>query len=118
MIRKSKKARQRARMVKQLDADARASVFDRDGHKCVRCNAPDRAVQWSHVFSRRHKNLRWETDNALSLCAGCHFWWHENPVMSGDWFKKNWPERYERILALFNADDRKVTVADMKEMLQ
>lgn len=118
MIRRSKKARQRARLVKELDATARRAVFERDGHECVRCHLPFTKVQWSHVFSRRHKNLRWELDNALSLCAGCHFWWHENPVMSGDWFKKNWPDRYEHILTLYNAENRKVTLASMKERLQ
>jgi hypothetical protein len=28
--------------------------------------------------------------------------WHEYPTLSGDWFRKNWPERHERILALYN----------------
>jgi hypothetical protein len=37
------------------------------------------------------------------MCAGCHRWWHEYPLLSGPWFKKNWPERSERIIAIFNA---------------
>jgi 5-methylcytosine-specific restriction endonuclease McrA len=103
MIRRSKKARARARQVSQLDLAARMEVFERDGHVCVRCRDPKRAIQWAHIFSRRHKNLRWEPDNALTLCAGCHMWWHQYPLLSVEWFKKAFPERYEAILAIFNA---------------
>ena len=89
-------------MVKALDDAARLAVFERDNHTCVRCQIPGRMVQWSHVIGRRHKCVRWELDNALTLCAGCHMFWHEYPTLSGDWFRKNWPERHERILALYN----------------
>ena len=101
MIRRSKKAKQCWSMVKQLDALARAACFERDGHRCVRCGSDK--VQWSHIIGRRHKCTRWELNNALSMCAGCHRWWHEYPTLSGDWFRKNWPERHERITALYNA---------------
>ena len=117
MIKKSKKARQRGRMVKELDAAARDEVFARDGFVCVRCKNPNRPVQWAHIFSRRHKNLRWEADNALSLCAGDHMWWHQYPLLSVEWFRKTWPDRYERILAIFNAGG-KVTMKDLAEKLK
>lgn len=42
--------------------------------------------------------------------------WHEYPTLSGDWFRKNWPERHEHILALYNAGG-KVTVKDLESML-
>lgn len=99
-------------MVKELDSAARQEVFERDGHVCVRCRDPKRSVQWCHVFSRRHKNLRWEVDNALTLCAGCHMWWHQYPLLSVDWFRSTWNERYEHILAIFNANG-KVRVPDL-----
>jgi 5-methylcytosine-specific restriction endonuclease McrA len=111
MIRRSKKARSRARQVSQLDLAARLEVFERDGHLCVRCRDPKRAVQWCHIFSRRHKNLRWDADNALSMCAGCHMFWHGNPVLAVEWFRKTWPERYERILSIFNSGE-KIRVQD------
>lgn len=117
MIRKSKKARQRARMVKELDAAARKEVFERDRFVCVRCNDPQRGIQWAHIFSRRHKNLRWESDNALTLCAGCHMFWHQYPLLAVEWFRKTWPERYERIMCIFNAGG-KVRVQDKFAELQ
>ena len=101
MIKRSKKARTRARMVRELDAAARLEVFERDGSVCVRCRDGQRAIQWAHIFSRRHKNLRWEADNALTLCAGCHMFWHQYPLLAVEWFRKSWPERYERIMGIF-----------------
>ena len=102
MIRASKKTRQRRRAKSELDAIARKEVFERDGHRCVRCGS-DKTKQWCHIIGRRHLCTRWEADNALTLCAGCHRWWHEYPSLSGPWFARNWPERHEHILALYNA---------------
>jgi 5-methylcytosine-specific restriction endonuclease McrA len=112
MIRSSKKARARRSVVIKLDALAREACFERDGHKCVRCL--NRKVQWAHVISRRHLSTRWELDNALSLCYTCHAWWHSYPSLSGPWFAKNWPERQEHILKLFNAGAK----VDLKALLE
>lgn len=106
-LRASKKTRQRRRLMKELDAEAREKVFERDGFKCVRCGKPN--VQWAHIFSRRHKALRWDADNALSLCNGCHlFFFHGEPALAMDWFRKTWPERWERILGIFNSGEIRV----------
>src|SRR5579872_5782654 len=102
----SKKARSNRRMVALLDADARKVVFERDGGVCVRCGDRSRAVQWCHIFSRRHKALRWEPDNALSMCAGCHMFWHHEPLLAVEWFRKKWPERYSRIMAVMQINPK------------
>ena len=112
MIRSSKKTRSRNNIIKQLDDLAREFCFARDGAKCQRC--PSRKVQWCHIIGRRHKCVRWEPDNNLSLCAGCHMWWHEYPSLSGPWFAKNWPERHEHITKLFNAGGK----VDLKALLE
>jgi 5-methylcytosine-specific restriction endonuclease McrA len=112
MIRSSKKARARRSIVLKLDALAREACFERDGNKCVRC--PNRKIQWAHVISRRHLCTRWELDNALALCFTCHAWWHSYPSLSGPWFAKNWPERQEHILKLFNAGGK----VDLKQLLE
>ncbi len=115
MIRSSQKARGRRSLVIQLDKLARETCFARDGHKCVRCVS--RKVQWCHIVGRRHLATRWEPDNNLSMCAGCHMWWHEYPLLSGPWFKKNWPERAEHILRLHNAGGGPKTAKDLQELL-
>lgn len=99
---RSKITRKRRRGVLELDADARKRVFDRDENTCQRCKSTTRQVQWAHMISRRHLCIRWEADNALALCAGCHLWFDGYPLLSGDWFRKNWPDRAERILTMFN----------------
>ena len=40
--------------------------------------------------------------------------WHEYPLLSGPWFKKNWPERSEHILKLYNAGGK----VDLKGLLE
>jgi 5-methylcytosine-specific restriction endonuclease McrA len=87
----------RAKMVRELDAIARQEVFDRDGAVCIRCSNRERAVQWAHVLSRRHLCTRWMPDNAMTLCAGCHLFWHHEPAMALDWFFKNFRERFHRV---------------------
>jgi len=116
VIRRSKKARQRQSKVLELDRLARLACFERDNNVCVRCHDVTRNVQWCHVIGRRHKCTRWELDNALTMCAGCHLWWHEYPTLSGEWFRKNWPERHESILALFNAGEKVDLEAKLAEL--
>lgn len=115
MIRKSKKAQKRNRAKNELDAEAREQVFERDHHECVRCHIPGRTVQWCHIIGRRHLCTRWLPENALTMCAGCHRFWHEYPSLSGPWFVKNWPERHEYIYRVYNAGGKIDPVARLAE---
>ena len=116
MIRTSKKARKRNRAKNELDVAARLACFERDNTLCQRCHDPYKTVQWCHVIGRRHLCTRWELDNSLTMCAGCHMWWHEYPSLSGPWFAKTWPERHEHILALYNAGGKIRPVALLAEL--
>jgi hypothetical protein len=40
--------------------------------------------------------------------------WHEYPSLSGPWFAKRWPDRNERILAIYNAGGK----VDLQDKLQ
>ncbi len=111
---RSKRTRSIHRMKLDLDAIARAEVFERDGGKCIRCRNSDRAVQWAHVLSRRHLCLRWESDNAMTLCAGCHMYWHHEPAMAVDWFVKTYTDRWNRIKNVLLANP-KISVRDLWE---
>lgn len=66
---------------------------------CVRCLAGrgQAQMQCAHVRSRRFLGTRWLTENGLCLCAGCHFWAHQNPVEFGVWFVGKYPERWSII---------------------
>ena len=108
MIRRSKKARKRARMVKELDAAARQEiVIERDQDTCQRCGRQNGEwhpelqrpvrIQWAHVHTREYYVTRWEPDNSLALCDQDHVWFDNHKVISYEWFRKTWPERWERI---------------------
>ena len=58
--------------------------------KCGKQYSEDdaRGLDCSHIFGRRHRSVRWCSDNALALCMGCHRWWHENPTESGVWLRR------------------------------
>lgn len=106
MIRSSKKTQKRRRMITELDKAARERVFERDGGICIRCGDKSRIPQWAHVLSRRHLCTRWEADNAMSLCGGCHLFWHHEPALAVDWFIKNFRERWERITAILQVNPK------------
>ena len=94
---RSKATRKRRASVIAIDGIIRARVYERDGHKCVRCGTESYLTP-SHVYPKgTFGNIRWELDNLKTLCISCHRWWHMNPVDATDWWRKNWPERYERL---------------------
>ena len=115
MIRRSKRSLKKGRMILALDQACRARVFERDVI-CQRCGSSD-SLQWSHVHSRRHHCLRWDDDNSKVLCIRCHCWWTNNPGLAFDWFVKKWPERWERITRVLQANP-KVRVPELYAELQ
>jgi len=42
-------------------------IYARDGYRCVRCSAPNRAG---------NPALRFDEANVVTLCRGCHGWVH------------------------------------------
>lgn len=77
-------------LVKRLDVLCRAAVFDRDGYKCLHCGKRAH-LQWCHVYSRRYRSLRWDLRNCMTLCAGCHLWWHHRPADAVAWWESARP---------------------------
>lgn len=45
--------------------------------RCAWCRCA-RWLQWAHIHAKEtHRAMRWDPDNALPLCGGCHrFKWH------------------------------------------
>jgi hypothetical protein len=60
--------------------DKKISEIVRAKGKCQRCGKKEN-LQACHIFSRRYLNLRWDLQNILCLCAGCHLWSHANPIL-------------------------------------
>lgn len=108
MIKRSKKTRDRNRLIKKLDMSCRQDVvIDRDRNTCQKCQLqngdwdPVReirvVIQWCHVQTREYRVLRWEECNSLALCAAHHVWFDQHKVQSYEWFRSMWPERWEQI---------------------
>lgn len=74
--------------------DKLVSEIVRKRGKCERCLGKN-CLQAAHIFSRTYLNTRWDLDNVLCLCAGCHFFAHKNPILFVEWLKNYMPTRYE-----------------------
>lgn len=55
-------------------------VRERAGGACECCGKSTDRLECSHIFSRRHRTIRWSGDNAEALCHWCHRQYHENPL--------------------------------------
>jgi hypothetical protein len=56
-----------------------------------------------HIFSRHNKSTRWDIDNGICLCAGCHvfsdqFSAHKTPSEFTYWLEKQYSREYIEIL--------------------
>jgi hypothetical protein len=85
----------------------------------VECNGP---LQWAHIIGRANHRLRWNTQNALCLCAGHHVWYTNHPW---DWYEQisyffpetyealrviardSWDKNYDRVFAILKDGDIK-----------
>jgi len=78
----------------KIKIDKRDSKFsllvrERANNVCERCgvSGENAKLECSHIFSRRHRSIRWHPDNAQCLCFTCHKWWHDSPALSGVWIR-------------------------------
>src|SRR5690349_15956172 len=103
------------RLKQQLDLIIREQMLERDGHACLRCKKSNVVLQAAHVHSKgKYQRLRFELDNLLTLCIGCHLYWaHKEPLEFADWFRANWPDRADKLHSLKNSAPK----VDLKEML-
>ena len=53
-------------------------IRERDG-ACVVCHGKHN-LQCGHIVSRKYRSVRWDEDNAVTLCAKCHMYFTNNPV--------------------------------------
>lgn len=78
-------------MVKIKPADRDFSRCVREAHDwiCEKCRSRhergSQGLHNSHIFSRRHRTIRWCKDNSQCLCFNCHNWYGGNPADSGAW---------------------------------
>jgi len=98
--------------------DRECSRIIRSQGSCLRCgNTTYSLLQCCHIFSRANRAVRWDLKNLLCLCAGCHFWAHQNPTLFGD-FVKEWLGADYTPLKNRAGSIKKWTIEEMQELLK
>lgn len=101
--------------VKVSAADTAFSLCIRTAAKytCEKCGKTDARMECSHIFSRKHRTIRWCKENAMCKCNYCHRWWHQNPLDAAAWFMTKVGEAFVDILK--EKRDSKVRVTKIEE---
>lgn len=92
-IRKKK----RVRSMKIIDSLFSLYIRTRDG-RCLYCGTTDN-LQCSHVVPRsKSQFLRWNEDNAITLCYKDHIMgWHKDIKHFSAWYDTKFPGMYEKL---------------------
>lgn len=104
---KTKKRRVKTEYQKKRDeADRLFSLLIRKVEVCqlagldkVRCGG---GLQCAHIVGRAIMRLRWDTANALSLCAGHHVFYTNNPEQWRELMEDLFPEEWAYVNSVRN----------------
>jgi hypothetical protein len=106
--------------IKVADTWFSKCVRERADWTCERCGSVHErgsmGLHCSHIFSRRHRTLRWCGDNAQALCFGCHSWYGGSPADSGRWIESVLGEGYLDILREKRDAKIKIPVSEEKDI--
>lgn len=108
--------------IKASDTWFSKCVRERADYRCERCHKQsdidntNGQMQCSHIFSRRHRTIRWDGMNAQCLCPSCHRWFGENPYESGKWLDNVFGAGYMRLLTDKKNAKIKVPKSEEKEI--
>lgn len=84
---------------------------------CERCltqyEQGAQGLHCSHIYSRRHRTIRWAKDNVQALCCSCHQWFGGNPADSGLWIRALLGEGF--IQRLIEKREQKSKVSKLEE---
>jgi len=99
--------------------DVLFSEIVRSAGRCRRCGRTD-SLQCAHVVSRRYHGVRWDFDNAFSLCARCHMYFTYRPLeWDGYVVSQIGEDRYraikKRAMAFVGPVDRGAVMARLKK---
>jgi hypothetical protein len=67
---------------------------------CERCLTPHKwqDLQCSHFFGRTDKSTRWDEENCIGACGGCHMYLEHHPHYHDEWFKQHLGEQAFELL--------------------
>ena len=101
-------------------AMARKVIYLRDHGQCQHCykRVEGANAHTSHVLPKSvGGGVRYDLLNLKLLCYHCHInWWHKSPAESGEWFRTNFPERWQYIEKIPRL--RSYRISDLQEILE
>lgn len=70
----------------RADQAVGAFVKARDG-RCLACGTKN-DLEWAHIISRGARYIRWDPENSVALCRGCHFRFTRAPARWAVWVEE------------------------------
>ena len=100
----------------KASCDKLFSQLVRSRKSCEKCGDKRyEQLHTAHIHSRKYGSIRFEELNALSLCARCHRWAHDNPTEFTKWIDKSYPGRTDLLTNLKNVIVKR-KISDWKEL--
>jgi len=123
MTKIGQKKQTRTSRIKALDKMFSQYIRWRAGHKCEYCGKSPQRLDCHHgVTHRRYLNTRFEHDNAICVCVGCHWFLHDFPRINMEFFTKRiGSDRIEQLEILARSGqkaDLDVAEQDLKKKLE
>jgi len=90
--------------------------------RCARCRKAE-YLNSHHIFSRSARSVRWDTDNGICLCAGCHnlsssFSAHKTPTEFTYWLEGLKGREWIEALSKKASNTVKFYKSDKEDMLK
>ena len=88
----------------KLDEMMSRYIRRRDNFQCQRCGnsftTSAQGLHCHHFYTRRKLTTRWDSDNCVSLCHGCHSWIHGHPFEAVKFIEKRLGKKEARALEI------------------
>jgi len=115
------KKRNKKTVGKKLDIVWSEAIKVRAGYKCEHCGKTTN-LNSHHIFTRLRKSTRWELDNGICLCVGCHmfsskFSAHKTGVEFTHWLEEKKGKKWVETLQRMSNEIYRPTLEEMEETL-
>lgn len=88
---------------------------------CLWCNRrpPVVQLQCAHIMSRRFLSTRWDFNNAMCLCAGCHRKGHDRPLEFAELVRQvKGQEAYDELIYKAKNVTRQMKLYDYQDLVK
>lgn len=88
--------------ISPADVDFSNYIRTRDGWTCQKCfkkfKPPTMGLHCAHCFTRRAKSTRFDTENCIALCYGCHSYLDSHPDLKYQfWARRIGQDRFDSL---------------------